>query len=275
MKLYNNIEIPSLGFGTWKLENGDIAYNAVRTAIDVGYRHIDTAYTYGNEESVGKAIADSGVERDKIFLTSKVKNSFRGYDTTLECFDLTLKGLKVDYVDLYLIHWPANSVKYDNPRRVTRDTWKAIEKIYKDGRARAIGVSNFKVHHLNQIMDMEIQPMVDQIEFHPGQTQDDTRTFCTENNILVEAWSPLGSGRMLSNEDLIRIAGKYGKSVAQLCIRFCLENNVLPLVRSTNRERMLSNLDVLDFTISDEDMEYLLKMPYFGGSGHDPDKVTF
>lgn len=273
--LSNGYEIPCVGFGTWQTPDGETAVASVKKAIEAGYRHIDTAAVYGNEESVGKVIRESGVAREDLFITSKVWNTERGYESTLKAFDVTMEKLGLDYLDLYLIHWPASSSQFDNWVELNKETWRAMVELYQAGRIRAIGVSNFLVHHLEPLMDAEVKPMVNQIEFHPGQMQEETVRFCKENGILIEAWSPLGTGRMLTNETLMAIAKEYDKSVAQLCVRWCLQNEVLPLPKSVTPSRIEENLNVFDFTIKDEDMETINAMEYFGGSGSHPDEVKF
>lgn len=273
--LSNNVKIPCVGFGTWKAPDGETAVQAVKSAIQAGYRHIDTAAGYENEVSVGRGIRESGIPRGEIFVTSKVKNSERGYETTLAAFEKTLSDLGLDYLDLYLIHWPASFSRFDNWEQINLDTWRAMTELYKAGKIRSIGVSNFMPHHLKALMETEVAPMVNQIEFHPGQMQNETVDFCGKNNILVEAWSPLGSGRMLSNPTLSEIAAKYGKSVAQICVRWCLQNGTLPLPKSVTPSRIKENGDIFDFVIDGEDMERINSMEYCGGSGHHPDKVNF
>ena len=228
-KLINGYEIPILGFGTWKTPDGQTAVNAVKKAIEVGYTHIDTAARYENEVSVGKAIKESNVPREHLFITSKLWNSNRGYEKTIQACKKTLEDLGLDYLDLYLIHWPAAANQFDNWDEINLDTWKAMIDLYKMGKVKAIGVSNFKPHHLKSLMEAEISPMVNQIEFHPGFMQKETIEYCQSNNIIIEAWSPIGNGRLLENETLIEIAKKYNKSVAQICIKWCLQNNTIPL----------------------------------------------
>lgn len=276
-QLDNHVRIPCVGFGTWQTPDGDTAVRSVKCAVDCGYRHIDTAAVYGNEVSVGTAIQECGVSREELFITSKVWNEFRGYDKTLQAFERTMKDLKLDYLDLYLIHWPANEKQFgDRAAELNADTWRALEKLYADGRIKAIGVSNFRVHHLEKLLESaKVKPMVDQIEFHPGMMQKETVDFCQKNGILVEAWSPLGTGRMLTNETLMEIAGKYGKSVAQLCIRWCLQHQILPLPKSVTPSRIEENTKVFDFELSQEDMQRIDAMEYFGGSGNDPDRIDF
>ena len=273
--LNNGYEIPCVGFGTWQTPDGDTAVMAVSEAIKTGYRHIDTAACYGNEVSVGQGIKKSGIEREKLFVTSKVWNTERGYEKTIAAFEKTLTDLGLDYLDLYLIHWPASSSQYDIWEKINLETWKALTELYKAGKIKSIGVSNFMPHHLEALMKTEVPPMVNQIEYHPGLNQEETVDYCKKHGILVEAWSPLGTGRMLNNETLKFIAGKYGKSVAQLCIRWCLQNGVLPLPKSVTPARIVENADVFDFDITAEDMSDINAMPYFGGSGLHPDKIDF
>ncbi|WP_304330941.1 aldo/keto reductase [Brachyspira innocens] len=273
--LSNGYKIPCIGFGTWQTPDGETAVNAVKEAIKLGYKHIDTAAIYGNEKSIGKAIKEIGINRDELFITSKVWNKERGYKTTLKAFEKTLNDLCIDYLDLYLIHWPASVNQFKDWDNINLETWRAMTELYKAGKIKSIGVSNFMPHHLKSLMETEIKPMVNQIEFHVGFMQEETFKYCNDNNILIEAWSPLGTGKMLDNETLKEIANKYNKSIAQLCIRWCLQNNTLPLPKSVTPSRIKENADIFDFVISDEDMKKINSMPYFGGSGHHPDKVNF
>ena len=273
--LNSNYQIPCLGYGTWQTPDGNTAVIAVKKALEVGYRHIDAAAAYGNEASVGRGIAESGLNRADLFVTSKVWTEDRGYERTLLAFEKSLSDLQLDCLVLYLIHWPAFASRFSDWENINLETWRAMTELYKMGRIRAIGVSNFLSHHLDALMQTEVPPMVNQIEFHPGQMQEETVQYCKQNNILVEAWSPLGTGKMLSNSFLAGIARKYQKSVAQLCIRWCLQNDTLPLPKSVTPSRIAENAKVFDFTISEEDMAAINGMQYFGGSGVHPDQVDF
>lgn len=275
-RLNNNVEIPSIGFGTWQTPDGETAALAVKTALENGYRHIDAAAIYKNEVSVGLGIKESGIKREELFITSKVWNTERGYEKTKLAFEKTLKDLDLDYLDLYLIHWPANKKQFSNWKEINQETWKAMEELYNSGKIKAIGVSNFLPHHLEALFEnVEIKPMVNQIEYHPGFMQEETVEFCKKHDILLEAWSPLGTGRLLDNSDLKSIAKKYNKSVAQLCIKWVLENGLLPLPKSVTPSRILENKDVFDFEISKEDMNRINEMKDVGGSGLNPDEVDF
>ena len=273
--LNNGYKIPCIGFGTWQTPDGDVAVNAVRDAINFGYKHIDTAAVYGNEISVGKAIKESKANRNDLFITSKVWNKERGYKTALAAFEKTLNDLQLDYLDLYLIHWPASQNQFKDWDNINLETWRAMTELYKAGKIKSIGVSNFMPHHLKSLMQTEIKPMVNQIEFHAGFMQEETVKYCNDNNILIEAWSPLGTGKMLNNNTLKEIAKKYNKSAAQLCIRWCLQNNTLPLPKSVTASRIKENTEIFDFNISYEDMKTINSMGYFGGSELHPDKINF
>lgn len=275
-KLSNGVDIPCVGFGTWQMTDKKETENAIRCALETGYRHIDTAAAYENEKIVGEALQKSGLKREEIFVTSKLWNSNRGYETTLAAFEKTMKDLRLEYLDLYLIHWPAAAHQFSNWQHLNAETWRAFEKLYKEKRIRAIGVSNFLPHHLEPLMKTaEIKPMVDQIECHPGYMQVETVEFCRKNEILVEAWSPLGQGKVLENPELVKIAESYKKSTAQVCIRWCQQNGALPLPKSVTEKRIKENADVFNFELSDADMKTIDRLSNIGFSGQHPDKVPF
>ena len=275
-KLNNGIEIPAIGFGTWQIPDGQEAYQAVKEALDAGYTHIDTAAIYGNEKSVGKAIKDSGLDRNSLFITTKLWNTDRGYEKTIAAFEKSLTDLQLDYLDLYLIHWPANETQFENWAQINADTWKAFEYLYQQGKVRAIGVSNFPEAYLTKLLETaSVIPAVNQIEFHPGYLQEDTVNLCQSNHILVQAWSPLGSGRILQNETLVALAKEKNTSVGQICIKFALSQGILPLPKSTNPENIKRNLAIDDFDLTADDIKTIREFPELGFSGSDPKKVAF
>lgn len=274
--LANDVQIPCIGFGTWQTPDGETAINSVKAALKAGYRHIDTAACYGNEASVGQAIKESGVPREEIFVTSKVWNTERGYEKTLAAFETTMAKLDLDYVDLYLIHWPAAANQFENWKEINAQTWRALEELYIKGKVKAIGVSNFLPHHLEALLEgAKVVPMVNQIEYHPGFMQAESVAFCKAHNILVEAWSPLGTGNVLNNETLIMMAQKYSKTVAQICIRWVLQHEILPLPKSITESRIIENTEVFDFEIKEEDMAIIDDIPFCGGAGINPDAINF
>jgi diketogulonate reductase-like aldo/keto reductase len=273
--LSNGIKIPKIGFGTWQIPDGEVAVEAVKYALQTGYRHIDTAAIYGNEEGVGQGIIESGVPRNEIFLTTKVWNSDQGYETTLKAFELSLKKLKTDYVDLYLIHWPAVNV-YENYQQVNLETWRAMEKIFKEGKAKAIGVCNFFEHHLTPLLEKaEIKPMVDQIEINPGNPADDVVEFCHKNNILVQAYSPMMKGKIFDIDLMKELEEKYHKTIPQIVLRWVIDRNINPLSKSITPERIASNFDIFDFKLEDFDMNQMKSLSSLGRVGTHPDKAKF
>lgn len=257
--LNNGVKIPKIGFGTWQIPDGEVAYDSVRMALDVGYRHIDTAYVYGNERSVGRAIRESGVDRNQIFVTSKLPADVKKADAVFPRFEETMENLGLDTLDLYLIHapWPWNHAGTMRMDDENLSVWNEMEKIYRSGRVRAIGVSNFDDHDLRNILDhAEVTPAVNQIQYYVGATEPRNRTFAQSHGLLIEAYSPLATGGLLGSPELKAMAEKYGVSTAQLAICFCLQNGVLPLPKATHREHIEANAQV-DFVIDDADMTKL------------------
>lgn len=273
--LSNGVVIPKIGYGTWQTKDGEECVNAVVNAIKAGYTHIDTASIYGNEASVAKAIELSGVKREDLFITSKVWNSDRGYDATKKAFEITLQNLNTDYLDLYLIHWPANSKQFENYNEINLDTWNAMIDLYLEGKIKAIGVSNFQLKHLEVLMQSRVKPMVNQIEIHPGFANEETIAFCQENGILVQAWSPLGNGKILEDSALLDLSDEYDCNVGQLCIAYCLARGICPLPKSLNPSRMKSNLEAIKIKVSKEDVTLIQNMKFIGGAGIDTDQVDF
>jgi diketogulonate reductase-like aldo/keto reductase len=272
--LANGVQIPCIGYGTWQTPDGNVTRECVKMALESGYRHIDTAFAYGNETSVGEGLKASGVKRQDIFVTTKHWVTERGYEKTLAAIDTSLKNLGQDYLDLYLIHWPCVEKISPNWQEINAETWRGFERAYQDGKLRAIGVSNFEQKHLDPLFaNASIKPMVNQLEFHPGYTQMDNIRYNMEKGLLVQAWSPLGSGAVLTDETLKAMAARYNKAVAQLCVRFSLQNSILPLPKSTNATRIAQNAEVFDFSITDEDMQTLLQMPLLGFSGFSPENA--
>lgn len=269
--LSNGVKMPNLAFGTFKVNEGDDV-QIILDAINVGYRHFDTAAFYNTEEALGKAIKKSGIPREEFFITTKVWKTCMGYEGAKKSFEESLEKLDMDYVDLLLIHWPRPDEKSDW-KKLDIETWKAFEEIYKEGRAKAIGVSNFLNNHMQNILDnCEVVPMVNQIEFHPGYIQKDVVDFDKEHGIVVEAWSPLGRERVFKDELLNKLAEKYGKSVAQICLAFAIQMDVVPLPKSSSVERMKQNMDI-DFELEEEDFEKIVNMEEMGWSGLDPDFI--
>ena len=274
--LANGIQIPAIGLGTWQTPDDETGYQAVLSALQSGYRHIDTAQGYRNEDIVGRAVKDSGITRKEIFITSKLDNPNHGYDNTMRSFEGTLEQLGTDYVDLFLIHWP-NPLQYRKTWQQTNaETWKAFEELYNAGKIRAIGVSNFRQHHIDELMKTaKIPPMVNQIRLCPGETQDELVTYCKERNILLEAYSPLGTGQIFKVPEIQILAEKYQKSIAQICIRWSLQNGFLPLPKSVSAERIRENMDVFGFELSDDDVRLIAEQTGCVGLSKDPDTINW
>ncbi|KAH9589300.1 NADP-dependent oxidoreductase domain [Trypanosoma melophagium] len=266
--LHNGVRMPQLGLGVWRAEDGNETSSAVRWAIEAGYRHIDTASFYKNERGVGQGVRDSGIPREKIWITTKLWNTDHGYEKALAAFDRSCKLLGVDYIDLYLIHWPGKS-KYV-------ETWRALEKLYKEKKVRAIGVSNFEPHHLIEIIkNCKIRPMVNQVELHPLMQQHVVQNFCKQQGIVVTAWSPLGKGErtgMLDNPVLCKIAKKHNKSPAQVVIRWDIQMGIVTIPKSTNQNRIRENFNVWDFKLTEEDMRKIGELNENKRIGGHPDE---
>ena len=270
--LSNGVKVPCIGYGTYLAPNGEITQNSVMEALKVGYRHVDTAFAYGNEAAVGAGIKNSGLGRDEIFVTTKHWVTMRGHEKAAEAIDISLKNLGLDYLDLYLIHWPCVEKVSLDWKEINASTWRAFEDAYKAGKIRAIGVSNFQKKHYDALASMcDIKPMVNQIEFHPGYTQMDTVKYSKENGMLVQAFSPLGCGAVLNDETLKTIAAKYNKSVAQVCLRFVLQSGLNVLTKSVTPSRILENTQIFDFELSADDMAVINAMPQTGFTGWLPE----
>ncbi len=253
--LHNGVTIPQLGFGTYLIPNEQVA-DAIKHALDAGYRHIDTAQYYKNESGIGEALKASGINREDLFITTKVWNSHHGYEQTLEAFEESLERLKLDYIDLYLVHWPCP--KFDK----YVETYKALETLYKEGKVRAIGVCNFDIEHLERLFaECEIKPMINQVECHPYFQQKEMKRFCREHQIHFESWSPLYRGEEVLEEPIIKeLAKKHGKTPAQIILRWHLQEGSIVIPKSVHPERIRKNIDVFDFTLSDEDMELIASL---------------
>lgn len=244
--LNNGIKIPSIGFGTYKSGNDEDTAKIVKYALETGYRHIDTASFYGNEVGIGNGIKSSKVRREDIFLVTKLWNDDHGYENTLKAFNKSLENLQVEYIDLYLIHWP---------NRLNTETWRAFEYLYKSGKVKSIGVCNFKIGHLEELKkNAEITPMINQVEIHPQNSKEDMLKYCDKNNIQLVAWSPIMRGGVFSNELIIKLSEKYKKTIAQIVLRWHVQRGVIPIPKSSNEERIKENLDIFDFELSSEDM---------------------
>lgn len=244
--LNNGIKIPSIGFGTYKSGSNDETEKIVKYALELGYRQIDTASFYGNEVGIGNGIKSSKISREDIFLVTKLWNDDHGYEKTIEAFNKSLKNLQVDYIDLYLIHWP---------NKLNTETWKAFEHLYESGKIKAIGVCNFKQKHLEELIkNSKMKPMVNQVEMHPINQKNELIDFCKKNDIQLIAWSPIMRGKIFDNEFMINLSKKYNKSIAQIVLRWHMQRGIVPIPKSSNESRIKENLDVFDFEISEEDM---------------------
>lgn len=266
--LHNTIAMPRLGLGTFRSSDGIEVQQAIQWALAAGYRHIDTAAYYQNEAGVGAAVHSSGINRSDIFITSKVWNSSQGYDETIAAFDESMQRLNLDLLDLFLVHWPVQG-KY-------KQTWRALEDLYTAGKIRAIGVSNFHIHHLeNLLQDASITPMVNQMELHPYLQQSELHDFCRAHQIQMEAWSPIMQGQVIEVPELIRLGKKHAKSPAQIALRWILQRDIVAIPKSTRQERIIENADLFDFELDPEDMESIARLDRGQRFGPDPDNVNF
>ena len=275
-RLDNGVEIPCIGFGTWQTPSGEVAVSSVRCAIESGYRHIDTAQAYRNEESVGIGIKESGIAREELFITTKLGNPNHSYDLVMSSFEESMQKLQLDYLDLFLVHWP-NPIRFrDHWQKANAETWKAMEELYRAGRVRAIGISNFRPHHIDELLNTAtVMPMVNQIRLCPGNTQDAVVDYCREKGILLEAYSPLGVGRVFEVPEMKALAEKYNRSIAQVCIRWSLQRGYLPLPKSVTPSRIADNLKVFDFELEEDDVKLMAGLTGCAGLEDDPDKTPF
>lgn len=270
--LNNGVEIPAIAFGTYKATDGKSA-DVIRAAIEAGYRYFDTASFYGTETYLAQAVRESGISRDEIFIASKLWKTEMGYENVKYAFERSLDKLNTDYLDLYLIHWPLPDPEYKDWKQLDKETWRAMEELYQAGKVRAIGLSNFLPHHIDNILeDCTVRPAVDQIEYHPGYSQEAAVQYCKERNILVQAWSPIGRQRVLEEPLVLELAGKYAVSPAQICLKFAVQRGIIPLPKSSSVERMKENLDLYSFEMEREDIWRLATMPQAGWSGEHPDR---
>jgi diketogulonate reductase-like aldo/keto reductase len=268
--LNDGVRLPSIGFGTYKAaEEEGIA--SVKSALQKGYRLLDTAAKYENEEAVGKGIKESGIAREEIFVTTKVWRENLGYENTKKAFEESLQKLDLDYIDLYLIHWPANARNFDNWQEVNAETWRAMEELQAEGKIKSIGVSNFWQEHLEALeKTAKITPAINQIEFHPGYWQPEVVEYCREKGIVIEAWSPLARGKVFDNELLKSIAEKHNRSISQICLRWCIEHDTITIPKSTTPERIEDNINIFDFELSPEEIKQINEIPEMGFSGELP-----
>lgn len=275
-KLYNGIEIPCIGFGTYQIPDGEETIRSVKKALVTGYRHIDTAQSYGNEKSVGIAVKESNIPRKDIFITTKLANTEHGYKKTKAAFEITMEKLDMVYLDLFLIHWP-NPIKFrDRWQEANAETWKAFEELYNEGRIRAIGISNFQIRHIDELMKTaKVKSMVNQIRLCPGDTKVELVEYCKKLNIQLEAYSPLGAGKVFDVPEMIELAKKYGKTIAQISSRWSLQKGFLPLPKSVTSSRIIKNADVFDFELSKQDEELISSLDGCCGYSPDPDTIGF
>ena len=270
IRLNNGVEIPQLGFGVYQVPPEDTA-EAVSTALEIGYRHIDTAEMYGNEKGVGEAVARSGIDRGEVFVTSKLNNGYHRRDDALRAFDQSLADLGFEYLDLFLVHWPLPGIDVDYV-----ETWKAMEEIYASGRARSIGVSNFQAHHLRRLFgETEVRPAVNQIEVHPYLAQEELRAFDADHEIVTEAWSPIAQGKVLDDPAVVRVAERYSRTPAQVVLRWQVQRGDVVFPKSVNSERMQQNFELFDFELDGDAMGDLSALDRGERTGPDPDTFNY
>ena len=275
-RLANGVEIPCIGFGMWQTPDNEVGVNSVKCAINAGYTHIDTAQVYGNEDCVKKGVEESGADRKKLFITTKLWNSNHSYDLAISSFEESLRKLGTDYVDLFLIHWPNPAPLRDRWQKANAECWRAMEDLYETGKIRAIGISNFRVHHIDALLETaRIRPMVNQIRLCPGETQDEVVNYCKSLGMVVEAYSPLGTGKIFNVPQMKELAEKYGRSVAQICVRWSLQMGYLPLPKSVTPSRIDENIKVFDFELEETDVKLIAGLTGCVGFSGDPDKVPF
>ncbi len=274
-ELSNGNSIPYIGLGTWKLTDRQLLSELIGAAYEKGYRLIDTAAAYSNEIAISKAISENGINREDLFISDKVWNTSRGYEAVRKACQTSLKKLKTDYLDMYLIHWPASMKLYSDWRAINADTWGGMESLYEDGIVRNIGVCNFKIHHLEELKkSANIMPMIDQVEMHPGMNQNELIEYCRQKKIAIEASSPLGNGQILENDVLRKISEAKAVSPAQVALRWEYQKDVITIPKTSDISRLCSNIDIFDFELSDDEMRMIDSIPYCGGIGLDPDEVT-
>ena len=275
-KLNNNIEIPKLGYGTFQTPDDKSGVDAIINALKLGYRHIDTAQSYKNEESVGEAIKLAGIPREQLFITTKIANSVDGYENTLQSLDDSLKKLGLDTIDLVLIHWPSPQRYREHWQLRTSEVWRALEAYYKQGKIKAIGISNFKTHHIVELLKTAtVRPAVNQIRLCPGDVDLETIDFCRQHEMLLEGYSPLGQGLIFDIQEIKALADKYNKNVAQITLRWSLQMGFLPLPKSVTLERIQANTEIFDFNLEEDDMTMLTNLTGRCGESKDPDSVPF
>lgn len=274
--LANGIKIPVVGFGTWQTPDGEVAVSSVKSALANGYRHIDTAQAYKNEEGVGRALKESGIPREEIFLTTKLWNKNHSYNLAMSSFAESLEKLQTDYVDLFLIHWP-NPVDFrDHWQNANAESWRAMEDLYEAGKIKAIGISNFRPHHIEELKKTaKIMPMVNQIFLAPGEKQEEVVSYCEDNDILLEAYSPLGTGKIFEVPEMKALAEKHNRSIAQIALRWSLQHGFLPLPKSVTPSRIKENAQLFDFELSKTDMAQIDALDGVVGKASDPDQTTF